>query len=106
MGTNFIKLVDCDLDQLLTLEMVAEAVDARPGQLQRLARLGVLEIVSGEAGQLLIPARSVMRLRRIHRLRHDLGVNFTGADIILDLVERVEGLSRELAELRRRFDRD
>ena len=106
MKTNFIRLVDCELDELLALETVAEAVGARPNQLQRLARLGLLEVVSGEAGQLLIPPRSVMRLRRIHRLRRDLGVNFTGAHIILDLVERVEGLNRELAELRRRFDRD
>lgn len=106
MKTNFIRLVDCDLDELLALEMVAEAVGARPRQLQHLARLGLLEVVSGEAGQMLIPARSVMRLRRIHRLRRDLGVNFTGADIILDLVERLERLNRELAEMRQRFERD
>ena len=106
MKTNFIRLVDCDLEELLALELVAEAVGARPGQLQRLARLGLLETVSGEGGELLIPARSVMHLRRVQRLRRDLGVNYAGADIILDLVERVERLNHEVTELRHRFERD
>lgn len=103
METNFIRMVDCELDEPLALEMVAEAVGASPHQLLRLARLGLLETIAGEAGQQLVPARCVIRLKRIHRLRRDLGVNYTGADIILDLVERIEQLNRELAELRRRF---
>jgi hypothetical protein len=36
----------------------------------------------------------------MQRLRRDLGVNFTGAAIILDLVERVEEMKRELAATR------
>jgi hypothetical protein len=38
-------------------------------------------------------------MRRLHR---DLGVNFTGAAVILDLVERIRLLDRELNELRGR----
>jgi hypothetical protein len=34
-------------------------------------------------------------------LRRDLGVNFAGAAIILDLVSRIEELNRELAEVHR-----
>jgi hypothetical protein len=34
------------------------------------------------------------------RLRADLGVNFTGAAIIVDLMERLERLDAELARLR------
>jgi hypothetical protein len=36
----------------------------------------------------------------MQRLRRDLGVNFTGAAIILELVQRIEQLNRELAEMR------
>jgi hypothetical protein len=36
----------------------------------------------------------------MHRLRRDLGVNFAGAAVILDLVHRIEELNRELAELK------
>jgi chaperone modulatory protein CbpM len=104
-GTSFVRLVDCELEEPLTIEMVAEAVGARPAQLARLIRLGVLDPIDtgGGAEQVLLSTRSVMRLRRMHRLRRDLGVNFVGAGIILDLVERIDHLSRELAELRRQL---
>jgi hypothetical protein len=42
----------------------------------------------------------------MQRLRHDLGVNFSGAAIILDLVKRIELLNRELIEIRRRSQGD
>ena len=101
MGTHIVRVVDGELGEPLTLEFVAEAVGARPAQLRRLSRLGLLETITGEGDQLLIPARYVMRLRRISRLRRDLGVNFAGAEVILDLVDRIEQLNRELAVLRR-----
>ncbi len=100
---SFIRLIDCELDEPLTLEMAAEAVGARPTQLARLIRLGILDAISGEADQILLSTSSVMRLRRLHRLRRDLGVNFAGGAIILDLVERIERLNRELAEMQRRL---
>ena len=100
---RFIRLVDCDLDEPLTLAAVAEAVGARPHLLARLIRLGVLDTVGEEFADPLLPTRAVVRLRRMARLRRDLGVNFAGAAIILDLVERVEQMNRELADLRRRF---
>jgi hypothetical protein len=37
----------------------------------------------------------------MQRLRRDLGVNFAGAAVIIDLVGRIEELNRELAEMRR-----
>jgi hypothetical protein len=43
----------------------------------------------------------VVRLRRMQRLRRDLGVNFAGAAIILELVGRIEQLNRELSEMHR-----
>jgi len=42
-------------------------------------------------------AATAVRLRRMLRLRRDLHVNFHGAAIIMDLVERLDGLERELA---------
>jgi hypothetical protein len=45
-----------------------------------------------------------MQLRRMQRLHHDLGVNYAGASIILDLVGRIEQLNHELLELQKRFE--
>ena len=85
---------DVDADEPLTPERVAEAVGARVTLVVRLARLGVLETFSGAQGETLLPQRAVLRLRRMQRLRRDLGVNFAGASIILDLVEELEVLRR------------
>ena len=103
-GERFIRLVDFDLDEPLMPEAVAEAVGAQPGLISRLVRMGLLDTVRDDERDVLLPTSAVIRLRRMQRLRRDLRVNFTGAAIILDLVERITELNRELAEARRVFD--
>jgi hypothetical protein len=98
---TFTRLTDFDLDDPITVGMAAEAVGARPTLVAQLVRSGLLEAVKVEAGEPLLPRRAVIRLRRMQRLRRDLGVNFAGACIIIDLADRIEELGRELAELRR-----
>jgi len=103
MSERFIRLVDCELDEPLTLDTVADAVGMRPPLLARLIRLGVLDSVGDELDEPLLPTRAVISLRRMARLRRDLGVNFAGAAIILELVERIEGLNHEVVELRQQL---
>ncbi|HEX6719819.1 MAG TPA: chaperone modulator CbpM [Pyrinomonadaceae bacterium] len=93
-----------DLDEPLTCEVVAKTVGARRSLVVRLAQQGLIESVEGGADEPLVPRRVVMQLRRMQRLRRDLGVNFAGAAIILDLVQRIEELNRELVEMQRRFE--
>ena len=98
---------DFDLDDAMTCDAVAEMTGARRSLVVRLAREGLIETVEGESDEPLLPRRAVVTLRRMQRLRLDLGVNFTGAAIILDLVARIEQLNRELADLNsRRFRPD
>jgi chaperone modulatory protein CbpM len=93
---------DFDMDEPLTCEVVAERIGARRSLVVRLARAGLIETIESESSEPLLPRRTVVQLRRMQRLRHDLGVNFSGAAIILDLVKRIELLNRELIEIRRR----
>jgi len=93
---------DFDLDEPVTCEVVAETIGARRSLVVRLARQGLIETVESTADEPLLPRRAVVQLRRMQRLRRDLGVNFAGASIILDLVGRIEELNRELAEMHRR----
>jgi chaperone modulatory protein CbpM len=99
MSEEFIRVVDYDLDQPLTVATVAEIVGTRPNVITRLLRLGVLETISVESEEPMLRSRSVLRLRRMARLRRDLGVNFAGAAVIVDLVDRIEVLNREIAEM-------
>ena len=94
---------DFDLDEPLTFDVVAETVGARRTLIARLAQRGLIETLESPTDEPLLPRRAVFQLRRMQRLRRDLGVNFAGASIILDLVGRIEQLNRELAEMHRRL---
>jgi len=80
---------DVDLDEPVSCEVVAQTVGARHSLVVRLARQGLIETVEGGTDEPLVPRRVVVQLRRMQRLRRDLGVNFAGAAVILDLVRRI-----------------
>ena len=96
---------DFDMDEPLTFDVVARTVGTRRSLVVRLAQQGLIETVAGdaEANEPRVPRRMVIQLRRMQRLRRDLGVNFAGAAVILDLVSRIEQLNRELAEMHLRL---
>jgi chaperone modulatory protein CbpM len=95
---------DSDMDEPLTFDAVAQTVGARRSLVVRLAQQGLIETVAdADANEPRVPRRVVIQLRRMQRLRRDLGVNFAGAAVILDLVGRIEQLNRELAEMHLRL---
>ena len=96
------ELMDFDMDDPVTCDMVAETIGARRSLVLRLARQGLIETIASERSDPLLPRSAVMQLRRMQRLRRDLGVNFNGAAIILDLVTRIERLKGEMLEMQRR----
>lgn len=101
-GPEFVRITDFELDEPLTCEVVAETIGAKRSLVVRLAREGLIEAVDEQGEEPLLPRRVIFQLRRMQRLRHDLGVNFIGAAIILDLSGRIEQLNRELNEIRNR----
>ena len=90
---------DFDMDEPLTFDVVAEIVGARRSLVVRLAEQGLIETLEGRT-EPQVPRHAIVKLRRMQRLHRDLGVNFTGAAIILDLVGRIEQLNRQLREMR------
>ena len=97
------RVCDWDLDEPLSCDVVAETVGARRSLVLRLIQQGLIETIDSDADEPRVPRRAVVQLRRMQRLRRDLGVNFAGAAVILDLVGRIEQLNRELAEMHRRL---
>jgi DNA-binding transcriptional MerR regulator len=82
----------------LSADELAAAAGIAHTTLVRLVRLGLLDPL--DPGGREFEADAAARLRRMLRLRRDLGVNFTGAAVIVDLLERCERLESELARLR------
>jgi chaperone modulatory protein CbpM len=83
---------DPTIDIVLTYEELAVAAGIRPTLLARLVRLGVVEPDRPETGQFTVA--TLARVRRMLRLHAQLGVNFTGAAVILDLLDRLHRLER------------
>jgi len=85
-------------EETLTAEALATAAGITSGRLVRLIRLGVIEPVAPGASE--FTAATAARLRRMVRLRVDLGVGFVGAAIIVDLLQQLERLETELTRPR------
>ena len=71
-------------------------LDLRPELLESFAELGIVEIEAG-----CITPSELQRAYKALRLRRCLGVNWIGASVILDLLERMEEMQEELRGLRK-----
>jgi hypothetical protein len=83
----------------LTIEELAVAVGVDRTLLVRLVQAG---LIGERTDQSEFSLESMRRVRRMLRLRGDLGVSLTGSAIIADLLERIDRLEAELARLRPR----
>jgi DNA-binding transcriptional MerR regulator len=80
----------------VTLEVLAERTGIHSQRILHYVEHGLLEPCEHLGEQAYFEAAAVLRLRRIERLRRDLGVNLAGISIILDMRDRLLRLQREL----------
>ena len=85
------------MEARLSLEDLAAAVGISPARITHLVRLGLLEPGGDERS---FAAADVLRLRRMLRLRADLGIGFVSAAIVVDMVERLNRAMDEISALR------
>lgn|SRR5581483_6550068 len=85
---------------LVSLREVARLADMHPVLVERLMTLGLVDPVA-TTPEPLFDVATVLRLHRIVRLRRDLGVNWVGIGVVLDLLAKIEELEQEIARLRR-----
>lgn len=105
MKPEFGEIAETDFDEPLTPDAIAETAGVRVALVNLLVRNGLLETIGDRADEpFLLPRGAVLRLRKMQRLRRDLGVNFAGAGVILDMVEQMEAMRRQMAEMRAKFN--
>ncbi len=80
-----------EAERRYTIEQVATMTAVSVTLVRRLAALNVIE---SEQDQL--PAREIMRITQILRLRRDLGVNWVGAGMVLDMSQEIARLKARL----------
>ena len=72
--------------------------NVHPEMINRFVRLGLIDPaeVASQDGEWLFPVDTVMLVRKIMRLRNELGINLAGIGVVLDLLARVEELESRL----------
>lgn len=84
----------------LTLEVAAARAGLHPVLVERFVEFGLVDPVERTGAEVWVDASCLPRLVAIARLRRDLGVNLSGVAVILDLVDRLARVQRELDSLR------
>ena len=87
-------------EELLSAGDLARLARLHPEMVDRLIDWGLIDPVEREP-QLLFPETAVPRIWRIMRLRRDLGINWAGIGVVLDLLDKIDRLEREVTRLRR-----
>ena len=86
----------------LTLENLAACAGVHPTLITYFVEYGLLKPSTRTGTQWLFDTACITRLRTIERLRRDLGANLPGIAVILDLLDRLTSLQREVEQWRRR----
>ncbi len=86
--------------KLITIDELSRLVELCPAILRRYIVLGLID-PEVETPEPLFDDAIIARVRKIERLKRDLGLNPAGCALALDLLERIQELEAQLAHLRR-----
>jgi len=84
----------------VTLDALAASAGLHPALVESFVEFGLIEPAERVGARLLFDSDCVVRLRTIMRLRRDLGANLPGVAVILDMLDRIAALQREVRWLR------
>ena len=82
---------------LIGIDSLAREAGLHPDLVRRLIALGLIEAEGGTAAGPLFRRQDAVLLARATRLRHDLGVNYAGAVLAVELLSRIDQLQRRLS---------
>jgi MerR family transcriptional regulator/heat shock protein HspR len=80
------------------LEAAAEATHVPPARVRYFVRVGLVRPSRVEGRVPYFGEAELAQLRRIRRLRDDLGLNMAGIEVALRLRDEIESLRRELGK--------
>jgi chaperone modulatory protein CbpM len=80
----------------LDLETFARRLAVHPDFVRRLVALGLLEARRDAAGGLWFPPSQLAAAARIQRLRAGFNLNYAALGLVVDLLDRIDLLERQL----------
>jgi hypothetical protein len=85
------------VDGQVELDALAHEAGLHPDLVARLVALGLLEPAAGlRNGRTVFPRDAASQLARAVRLRRDLGLNYAGAVLAGELLDRIQQLEQRL----------
>lgn len=87
---------------LITVEELADLARVHPDMVQWLVDWGLLDPEIWKP-RYLFRDSVVPRIWKIMRLRRDLGINWPGIGVVLDLLDRIEKLEQEIERLQKQL---
>jgi hypothetical protein len=82
--------------RLIGLESLSRESRLHPALVRRLVSLGLIELSGGSETAPLFRREDAALLARAARLHRDLGIDYAGAVLASELIERIETLERRL----------
>ncbi len=82
-------------EPIYIISVAARLLEVHPQTLRYYERAGLLKPTRSSGKIRLYSQREIERLRKIMRLTTELGVNLAGAEVIIDLTERLENLQQQ-----------
>ncbi len=82
------------------LQAAAQRTRMPPSRLRHYVEVGLIRPSRVEAGELLFGERELARLRKIRRLRRDLGLNSSAIEVVVRLLDELERLHTLLEQQR------
>jgi DNA-binding transcriptional MerR regulator len=97
-----LRLVSPASEAPYTIDELARLGGVPPALVQRYLEDGLLEPVAGHPRtSWFFDENALFELRRMERLRRELGVNLAGVAVIHDLLQQIEELKADLNRLKR-----
>ena len=93
-------------EPLYYISVVAKMVELHPQTLRHYERLGLVVPQRSQGNVRLYSLRDIDRLKKVTRLTNELGINLAGAEVILNLLERMGALQQEMEQMQHDFEQE
>jgi len=91
--------------ELITVQELARLSRVHPEMVAQLVEWGLVEPEISKP-EMLFAETVIPRIWKILRLRQDLGINLAGIGVVLELLDKIESMEREIARLRKQTERN
>ena len=82
----------------LSLESVAQQSGMHPDLVIRFVSLSLVEAVTDASGRMWFAQSTPSKIARIQRLRSGLSLNYAAIGLVLDLLDRIDSLERQIGK--------